>query len=58
MLTQKRLKELFHYNPYTGIFRNKKNRGRAKVGNIAGTKRSDAEDRRCYLSTAATATRR
>lgn len=37
MITQDRLKELFHYNPETGWFTNRVLRGHAKVGERAGT---------------------
>lgn len=41
MLTHKRLKELLHYDPATGIFRWKVSIGTAKAGDIAGTKQSN-----------------
>jgi len=45
-LTQKRLKELLHYNHYTGIFINKTSRSYAvKIGSTAGSLDSDG-----YLS--------
>ena len=40
-LTQKRLKELFHYNPTTGIFTWLVNKGNARIGYKAGTKKKD-----------------
>ena len=36
MLTQERLKEILHYNPETGVFTNRINRGHVKAGAIAG----------------------
>lgn len=56
MLTQKRLKELFHYNSYTGVFtRIKSTSSRAIKGDIAGTTNSHGYLRFCvdgvvYLS--------
>ena len=40
-LTQKRLKEVLHYNPETGIFRWKISISRSKIGDIAGTVNSN-----------------
>lgn len=38
LITLERLKELLHYNPDTGIYINMVDRGRARKGNISGTK--------------------
>ena len=38
MLIQDRLKELFSYDPLTGVFINLQSSGKRKAGNIAGSK--------------------
>ena len=38
MSTQKKLKEMLHYNPETGVFARKISRGNTKAGPIAGSK--------------------
>lgn len=47
LMTAERVRELFFYDPETGIFINRERRGGAKVGERAGCKRSDG---RRYIS--------
>ena len=41
MLTAERLRQLFSYDPETGLFTRRVSRGRTKVGSIAGADRGD-----------------
>jgi len=43
-ITQKELKKLLHYDPYSGVFTHLKKRGKRKVGDVAG-----CEDNNGYI---------
>jgi AP2 domain/HNH endonuclease len=48
--TQTQIKEIFEYDPVTGIFRHKKNSGKAKIGDRAGILAKDGYRRLKYKS--------
>ena len=49
MLTQKRLKELLHYEPDTGVFTRLAYQGRGKCGKVAGTTSKERGYRHIYV---------